>query len=105
MNGNTGQDGLNWQDEQKYGGLDDNISLSMDEDGGVMFMWQGNTADDEPYVDPQNGFMTNVNAGVQYSNKWNDKYNLNFSPKYNSQQYTNHKQTSYTNTGRRFGIE
>ncbi|MEP6952200.1 MAG: outer membrane beta-barrel family protein [Ginsengibacter sp.] len=93
LNGNTGQDGLNWQDEQKYGALDDNISMSMDDDGGVMMMWQGNTADDEPYVDPQTGFMTNVNAGIQYSNKWNDKYNLNLSPKYNSQQYTNHKQT------------
>ena len=93
LNGNTGQDGLNWQDEQKYGGQDDNITMSMDDDGGMMFMWRGNTSDDEPYVDPRNGFMTNVNAGVQYSNKWNDKYNFNFSPKYNSQQYTNHKQT------------
>ena len=93
LNGNTGQDGLNWQDEQKYGGQDDNISMSMDDDGGVMFMWRGNTFDDEPYVDPQNGFITNVNAGVQYSNKWNDKHTFNFSPKYNSQQYSNHKQT------------
>jgi hypothetical protein len=93
LSGNTGQDGLNWQDEQKYGGGDDNISLNLDDDGNVNFQWTGNTNDDEPYVDPQNGFMTNVNAGVQYSNKWNDKYNLNLSPKYNSQQYTNHKQT------------
>jgi len=93
LNGNTGQDGLRWQDEQKYGAQDDNITMSMDDDGGMMFIWRGNTSDDEPYVDPQNGFMTNVNAGVQYSNKWNDKYNFNFSPKYNSQQYTNHKRT------------
>jgi hypothetical protein len=93
LNGNTGQDGLGWQDEQKYGGLDDNMSISMDDDGGMMFMWRGNTSDDEPYVDPQNGFITNVNAGVQYSNKWNDKYNFNFSPKFNNQQYSNHKQT------------
>lgn len=92
LSGNTGQDGLNWQDEQKYGG-DDNISASLDDDGNVNFQWNGNTSDDEPYVDPQNGFMTNVNAGAQYSNKWNDKYNFNLSPKYNSQQYTNHKQT------------
>lgn len=93
LSGNTGQDGLNWQDEQKYGSGDDNFSLNLDDDGNVNFQWTGNTADDEPYVDPQNGFMTNVNAGLQYSNKWNDKYNFNLSPKYNSQQYTNHKQT------------
>ncbi len=93
LNGNTGQDGLSWQDEQKYGGANDNISMSMDDDGGVMFMWNGGNSDDEPYVNPQNGFMTNVNAGVQYTNKWNDKQTLNLSPKYNSQQYTNNQRT------------
>ncbi len=93
LNGNTGQDGLNWQDEQKYGAGDDNMSVNLDDDGNVNFQWTGNTVDDEPYVDPQNGFMTNVNAGLLYSNKWNDKYNFNLSPKYNSQQYVNHKQT------------
>lgn len=91
LNGNTGQDGLSWQDEQKYGG-NDNVSLDITDDGNVSFNWLGNS-DDEPYVDPQNGYMTNVNAGLQYSNKWNDKYNLNLSPKYNSQNYTNHKTT------------
>ncbi|MEO8413503.1 MAG: outer membrane beta-barrel family protein [Ginsengibacter sp.] len=93
LSGNTGQDGLSWQDEQKYGGGDDNLSVNLDDDGNVNFQWNGNTSDEEPYVDPQNGFMTNVNAGMQYSNKWNDKYNFNLSPKYNSQQYTNHKET------------
>ncbi len=93
LNGNTGQDGLSWQDEQKYGGQDDNMSMSIDDDGGMMVMWRGGSSDEEPYVDPQNGFMTNVNAGVQYSNKWNDKQTLNFSPKFNSQLYTNHKVT------------
>ncbi|HUS01396.1 MAG TPA: outer membrane beta-barrel family protein, partial [Chitinophagaceae bacterium] len=92
LNGNTGQDGLNWQDEQKYGGSD-NMSMSMDDDGGVMMMWRGGTSDDEPYFDPQNGFITNVNAGINYSNKWNDKHTLNFSPKYNRQDYNNHKLT------------
>ena len=100
LNGNTGQDGLSWQDEQKYGGQDDNMTMSMDDDGGVMFMWRGNTSDDEPNIDPQNGFITNVNAGAQYSNKWNDKKTFNFSPKYNSQRYTNHQQTlSQTQVG------
>ncbi|MDQ2862594.1 MAG: TonB-dependent receptor, partial [Bacteroidota bacterium] len=91
LNGNTGQDGLNWQDEQKYGG-NDNVSVNLDDDGNVDFQWTGND-DNEAYVDPQNGFMTNVNAGIQYSNKWNDKYNLNLSPKFTNQQYTNHTQT------------
>ncbi|HEY9364742.1 MAG TPA: TonB-dependent receptor family protein, partial [Chitinophagaceae bacterium] len=95
LNGNTGQDGLSWQDEQKYGG-NDNISANVDDDGNVSFQWTGSN-DDEPYVDPQNGYMTNVNAGVQYSNKWNDAYNFNFAPKYNSQQYTNDKR-SFTQT-------
>jgi hypothetical protein len=99
LNGNTGQDGLSWQDEEKYGGRDD-ISMNMDEDGGVYFMWNGGTSDDEPYVDPRNGFITNINAGAQYSNKWNDKRTLNFSPKFNSQRYFNHRQTfSQTQVG------
>ncbi len=92
LSGNTGQDGLSWQDERKYGGGDDNFNVNLDDDGNVNFQWTGNN-DDEAYVDPQNGFITNVNAGVQYSNKWNDKYNVNLSPKYNSQQYTNNRQT------------
>ncbi|MEP6616280.1 MAG: outer membrane beta-barrel protein [Ginsengibacter sp.] len=98
LNGNTGQDGLNWQDEQKYGG-NDNLTMSMDDDGGMM-VWRGGSSDDEPYFDAQNGFVTNVNAGLQYSNKWNEKHTLNFSPKYNSQDYTNHKHSfSQTQVG------
>jgi hypothetical protein len=95
LNGNTGQDGLNWEDQQKYGGNDD-ITMSLDDDGGIMVMYSGGS-DDEPYVDTKNGFMTNVNAGLQYTNKWNDKQSINLSPKYNSQQYTNHQQ-SFTQT-------
>lgn len=89
LNGNTGQDGLSWQDEQKYGGNDD-FSVDINDNGDLNFSYTG-TSDNEPYVDPQNGYMTNVNAGLQYSNKWNDQYNLNLSPKYNSQRYTNNK--------------
>ena len=92
LTGNTGQDGLSWQDEQKFGGAD-NVTMSMDDDGGAVYMWRGGTADDEPFLDPQNGFITNLNAGVQYSNKWNEKTTVNFSPKYNSQRYNNNKQT------------
>src|SRR4029078_6500864 len=32
LNGNTGQDGLNWQDEQKYGGQDDNFTKNLDDE-------------------------------------------------------------------------
>lgn len=92
LTGNTGQDGLSWQDEQKYGGSD-NMTMSMDDDGGGIMMWRGGTSDDEPFLDPQNGFITNVNAGAQYSNKWNEKNTINFSPKYNSQRYNNNKRT------------
>jgi hypothetical protein len=96
LNGNTGQDGLNWQDEQKYG--DANENTMMDEDGGINFSFGSRTtSDEEPNIDAQNGFLTNVNAGVQYSNKWNNKTTLNLSPKYNSQRYDNTK-TEYQQT-------
>ena len=99
LNGNTGQDGLSWEDERKYGGGDDNFSINLDDNGNIDFQFTGNN-DNEPYVDAQNGLVTNVNAGLQYSNKWNDKYNFNLSPKFTNQQYTNHKLTfSQTQVG------
>ncbi len=91
LNGNTGQDGLSWQDNDKYGGENDNASMTMDEDGEINYQWRGGGADDEPYVNTENGFIKNTNAGLQYSNKWNDKRTLNVTPKYNSQIYTNGK--------------
>jgi hypothetical protein len=92
LNGNTGQDGLNWQDQEKFGGGNDNMVI--DEDLGFTY-YTGNrgSADGEPYIDAQNGFITNVNGGIQYSNKWNEKTNVNFAPKYNSQRYNNTQQT------------
>ncbi len=94
LNGNTGQDGLSWQDNEKYGGESDNYSMSMDEEsGGIYYQWRGGGSDEEPYVNTENGYIKNVNAGLQYSNKWNDKQTVNFSPKYNSQVYDNIKQT------------
>ena len=95
LNGNTGQNSLSWDDRQKYGG-NDNISMDINDNGDLSFNWIGNS-DNEPYVDPQNGYMTNVNAGLQYSNKWNDIYNLNLSPKFNSEDYSNHK-NAFTQT-------
>lgn len=90
LNGNTGQDGLNWDDQRKYEGDDDN--LTMDDNGDISWQQTGSN-DNEPYVDPQNGYMTNVNAGAQYSNKWDDKTKLNLSPKFTNQQYSNRQQT------------
>ena len=99
LNGNTGQDGLGWQDSEKFGGRDD-ISMNMDDDGNVSYEWSGGNNDEEPYVDTQNGFIKNTNAGLQYSNKWNDKQTLNLSPKYNNQIYTNNKsRTTQTQVG------
>lgn len=89
LNGNTGQDGLSWQDNEKYGGRDNNVSMSMDDDGNVEYEWSGGNNDDEPNLDTQNGFIKNTNAGLQYNNKWNNKHTLNLSPKYNNQIYTN----------------
>ncbi|MBK6935796.1 MAG: TonB-dependent receptor [Chitinophagaceae bacterium] len=97
LNGNTGQDGLNWQDEQKYGGENDNINMGMDDDGGFMFITRGGSSDEEPYVNTENGFIKNTNAGLSYSNKWNDKTTLNLSPKYSSQIYENNE-SKYTRT-------
>jgi hypothetical protein len=89
LNGNTGQDGLSWQDSDKYGSRDDSFSMNMDDDGNVDYEWTGSNTDEEPRVDTQNGFIKNTNAGLQYSNKWNDKQTLNLTPKYNKQIYTN----------------
>ena len=89
LNGNTGQDGLDWQDSDKFGGGNDNVSMNMDDDGNVSYQWIGGNTDDEPYVDTQNGFIKNTNAGLQYNNKWNDKQTLNLTPKFNNQIYTN----------------
>lgn len=95
LNGNTGQDGLDWNEAEKYGMESDNVMYT--EDGGVMITYGGQSADEEPNVNTQNGFITNVNTGISYYNKWNDKHSLNVSPKYNSQDYGNIN-TNYSNT-------
>ncbi|MDE3212985.1 MAG: TonB-dependent receptor, partial [Bacteroidota bacterium] len=92
LGGNTGQGGLSWQDEQKYGGGPTNLDVNVDDQGNINVNWQG-ANDDEPYVDPQNGYMTNVNAGMFYTNKWKDRYSLNMSPTFQNQKYLNDIQT------------
>lgn len=93
MNGNTGQAGMNWEDREKYGSTDD-IGFQMDDDGTMYYT--STSSEDELMVNTRNGFTTNINAGIQYSNKWND-HEFNFSPKYNLQDYTNNRY-SYTQT-------
>jgi Outer membrane protein beta-barrel family len=89
LNGNTGQDALNWEDREKLGIGNENYSVNMDDNGEVSYQWNGAGNDDEPYVNTDNGFMVNTNAGLQYSNKWNDNKTLNLSPKFNKRVYTN----------------
>jgi hypothetical protein len=95
LNGNTGQDGLSWQDSEKYGSERDDVSVSMDDEGSMNWQWSGGSSDDEPNVNTENGFIINNNAGLHYSNKWNDKITLTLSPKYNRQVYDN-VQNSFT---------
>ena len=92
LNGNTGQDGLSWQDEEKFGNSNADVTFD-EESGNTYYTGGGRTSDGEPYINAQNGFITNVNAGLQYSNKWYDKSNVNFAPRYNSQRYNNNQQT------------
>ncbi len=91
LQGNTGQDGLNWRDRENFGG-DDEMTMGMDDDGGSFVMFSRGS-DEDPYIDTRNGFFENLNAGLQYSNKWDDKHTLNLSPKFNRQQYNNDKYT------------
>lgn len=85
LNGNTGQDGLAWQDRDKFGGVTDNAAVGNDEDAGVV------------EINTTNGFLSNTNAGLSYYNKWNNKQDINLSPQYNKQLYNN-STAAYTQT-------
>ena len=88
LNGNTGQDGLSWQESQKYGGEEMNFEMT-DEDGIFNMSISSGNNDEEININTENGFIRNVNAGIQYSNKWNEIHKINISPKYNLQDYSN----------------
>ena len=91
LNGNTGQDGLSWQESQKYGTNENSFEM-MDEDGIFAMSFNTGNSDEEIQINTENGFIRNINAGIQYSNKWKDNHNLNLSPKYNLQDYSNIKE-------------
>ena len=67
---NTGQTNLDWQDANNYGGGIDGLEGGVSDDGGIYFNWNGN--DDENYSGGRNGIPTNWNAGLHYSNKYNN---------------------------------
>jgi len=73
---NTGQTNLDWQDAQNYSGGMDGLETGVSDDGG---MYMSFTQSDEDYYDDgHNGVPTNWNAGLHYSNKFNDnKQSLN----------------------------
>ena len=88
LNGNTGQDGLSWQESQKYGGEEMNFEMT-DEDGIFNMSMSSGNNDEDININTENGFIRNINAGIQYSNKWNEVHKINISPKYNLQDYSN----------------
>jgi hypothetical protein len=90
LNGNTGQDGLGWQERMKYGGDENNFEM-MDEDGIFSYEFRIPGSEDEIFINTENGFIRNTNAGLQYSNKWNDRHKINFTPRYNQQDYENQR--------------
>ncbi len=85
--GNTGNDGLDWRDEQNYAGQGDQYSVSVDEvSGNLNYSWNGGD-DGDVYIDTDQGFTKNWNTGLHYSNKLNENNNINSGLKYNKLNY------------------
>ena len=68
---NTGQTNLDWQDAQNYGGSD-NMMSGMTDDGGMFISFGGG---DDNYSGGRNGIPRNWNAGVHFSDKFNNGKN------------------------------
>jgi hypothetical protein len=96
--GNTGKDGLDWQDEENYGGESSSYSMSMDEvSGNMSYSSNGGADEGNEYVDAENGFSKNWNGGLHYSNKLTDKQSINGGAKFNKLNYiTGNRQFSQT---------
>ena len=74
---NTGQTNLDWQDSQNFGGGNDNFSVDLSEDGGIMMNYTGG-GDGDNYWGGRGGIPQNWNGGLHYSNKFNkDRESLN----------------------------
>lgn len=98
MAGNIGKTEMNWRDEENFGGEGGSYSVSMDEvSGGINYTWDGGADEGLDYVDGENGFSRNFNAGLHYSNKLNEKHIINSGAKYNKIQHnTNSSRFSQT---------
>ena len=70
---NTGQTNLDWQDAQNYGGGPDNMMSGMTDDGGMYISFGG--SGEENYSGGKNGIPQNWNAGVHFSDKFNNGKN------------------------------
>lgn len=89
MNGNVGKTEMDWRDEENFGGEGGSYSMSMDEISGNMnYTWNGGADEGADYINGENGFSRNANAGLHYSNKLNEKHNINSGAKYNDVQQT-----------------
>ena len=77
---NTGQTNLDWNDQNNYGG-GMGESMSMDESGNMYFYGGGDGEDN--FRGGRNGIPRNWNAGLHYSDKFNNnKVSLNSGYKY-----------------------
>ncbi len=91
---NTGQTNLDWQDNQNYGGSS-GMTTEMMEGGGMMIMSEG---DGDSYYNGRGGIPTNWNAGLHYSNKFNDgKQILNSGYKFSKVNSPGEERTYTTN--------
>lgn len=82
---NTGKIGLGWEDQDKFGGGNNNVSFT--EDGGMMTTWSGNDEFDS-WSGQYNGrgFPKAWTGGVHFSDKWNeDKQHLGANYRYAKQ--------------------
>ncbi len=91
---NTGQTNLDWQDNQNYGGSS-GMTTEMMDGGGIMITSEG---DGDSYYNGQGGIPTNWNAGLHYSNKFNNgKQTLNSGYKYSKVNSPGEERTYTTN--------
>jgi hypothetical protein len=72
----TGTTGLGWEDNQNFGGSSGDDNMVMEGDG-IMYFTNGE--DDAGWNGRYNGdgFPKTFNSGINFSNKWQDKYTIN----------------------------
>lgn len=119
---NTGKVGLGWEDQEKFGGGNGNVSYT--EEGGMMTTWSGED-DFDSWSGQYNGrgFPKAWTGGAHFSDKWkDDRHHLGANYRYakqniesvdntftqvilpNSQQFTNQTQDEFK-TGQRHKVD